>query len=322
MSAAAIVVERPGPPEVLELRSVPVADPGPGQVRVAIEAIGVNFVDIVERRTGGAREFPFVPGYEACGTVEAAGPGTSLAVGTRVAMAMAPGAYAQLAVVAEERLVVVPEEIPAATAAAVMMQGMTAHALASSSAPVGPGSRVLVLAAGGGVGQLLVQIARLRGAEVVAVAAGEEKLEAARAAGASEAVPYTEFLAPDSPLRRSFDVVFDGVGADTYDASLASLAPRGTLALFGAVSGPVEPIAPRSLGTNGSVHLTWFAMTDFTAPGELRQRADELFGWLRDGRLQVRVVDTLPLAEAARAHALIESRQVAGKLILRPGAAR
>jgi NADPH:quinone reductase len=246
--------------------------------------------------------------------VDAAGPGTDVSPGARLAVAGETGAYAELLTVPARRAVRVPDGIASVAAAAVLMQGLTAHGLVTSCAPVEAGQRVLVLAAGGGVGQLLVQLAKQRGAEVAAVASTAEKRAAARAAGADRVVGYEEFETDGA----RYDVVFDGVGAATFESSLGKVAPRGTLAVFGMASGPVPAVQPQELQSRGSIHLTWFAMNDFTRDGELAERAESLFSDMASARLTVHVADVLALDDAASAHARLESRAVQGKLLLAP----
>ncbi|OUN01521.1 MAG: NADPH:quinone reductase [Firmicutes bacterium ZCTH02-B6] len=320
----AIRVQRPGGPEVLELAEVPLPEPGPGQVRIKVEAAGVNFIDVYHRSGLYSLPLPFTPGSEAAGLVDAVGPGTEgLAPGDRVAHAMQLGSYAQYQVVPADALVKVPEDVSLEDAAAAMLQGMTAHYLATSTFPLGPGHRVLIHAAAGGVGQLLVQVAKLRGATVFGTVSTEEKAHLAREAGADEVILYTEtdFEAEVRRLTdgRGVDVVYDSVGRTTFEASLRCLRPRGMLVLFGQSSGPVQAFDPQLLNKYGSLFLTRPSLGHYIADAqELAARAGELFSWIRSGKLRLRIDRTLPLARAAEAHRLLESRATAGKLLLRP----
>jgi NADPH:quinone reductase len=310
-----VSVTEPGSPEALRITAVEVPDPEPGDIRVRVEASGVNFIDVQERRGTYPRAVPFVPGYEAAGVVDAVGDGVELRCGTRVAVASERNTYAEYVTVPAGRVVPIPDAVSSVAAAALLMQGLTAHGLVTSAAPVSAGHRVLVLAAAGGVGRLLVQLSKRRGAEVVGVASTPEKRTAARAAGADRVIGYDELSAEAS----RFDVVFDGVGAATFGSSLRSVGRRGTLALFGMASGPVPDLQPQELQSRGSIHLTWFAMNDFIRqPSELRRRANSLLADLAAGRVTVHLAGVHPLREAACAHSRLESREVMGKLVLVP----
>ena len=321
----AIRVHACGGPEVLRYDELPTPAPQAGEALVEIAAAGVNFID-VQHREGRYKgpALPFTLGSEAAGTVTALGAGvTEVAVGDRVAYAMVVGAYAEHAVVPAKRLVKVPSGIDMQTAAAVMLQGLTAHYLTHSTYAVKPGDTALVHAAAGGAGQLITQVARLRGATVYGTVGGEAKAAVARAAGAAATIDYRaqDFEAEIKKLTngRGVDVVYDSVGKDTFDKSLNSLRPRGMLALFGFSSGPVAPFDPAVLGAKGSLFLTRPGLNQYIATREeLVARANDLFAWLAAGKLNVAIDRVLPLAEAAEAHRALEARRTAGKLLLVP----
>jgi NADPH2:quinone reductase len=304
---------------------VPVPVPHAGEALVEIAAAGVNFID-VQHRTGRYKPpaLPFTLGSEAAGVVTAVGAGvTEVAVGDRVAYAMVLGAYADYAVVPARRLVKVPAAVDVQTAAAVMLQGLTAHYLTHSTYAIKPGDSALVHAAAGGAGQLITQVARLRGATVYGTVGGAAKAELARAAGAAATIDYRtqDFDAEIKTLTngRGVDVVYDSVGKDTFDKSLNCLRPRGYLALFGFSSGPVAPFDPAVLGAKGSLFLTRPGLNQYVATREeLTGRANDLFAWLAAGKLKVTIDRVLPLAEAALAHEALEGRQTAGKVLLVP----
>ncbi|MBX9391168.1 quinone oxidoreductase family protein [Streptomonospora nanhaiensis] len=318
----AVVVKEPGGPEVLRLTEAPDPEPGPGEVVVDVEARGVNFIDIYQRSGAYAVPTPFVPGVEAAGTVATLGEGVDgPRVGARVAWAMVPGAYAERAVVPADRLVPVPDGVGAEQAAAVLLQGLTAHYLTHSTYPVQPGDTVLVHAAAGGTGLLLVQLAKARRARVIATVSTDAKADLARAAGADEVIRYdrTEVAPAVRELTGGAGVaaVYDGVGAATFDASLASLRPRGVLALFGQASGAVPPVDPQRLNSAGSVFLTRPTLAHYVAEREeLLERASDVLGLVAAGALRVRVGGRYPLAEAARAHEDLAGRRTTGKLLL------
>lgn len=320
----AIVVETPGGPDALLVRDVSVPEPGPGQVRVKVKAAGVNFIDVYHRSGLYAIEPPFTPGMEGAGVVDAVGPGVEAPkVGQRVAYAMQRGSYAQYHVVPADQVVVVPDDVSTRDAAALMLQGMTAHYLACSTFPLKPGHRALVHAAAGGVGLLLVQIAKMRGATVYGTVSTEEKARLARDAGADEVILYTEADFEQEIARltdgEGVDVVYDSVGRTTFEGSLRSLKPRGYLVLYGQSSGPVEPFDAQLLNRYGSLFLTRPSLGHYAETREeLQERADDVFEWVRDGRLTLRIDRELPLTEAAEAHRLLESRATSGKLLLIP----
>ena len=319
----AVRVHETGGPEALRHEEIDVPAPGPGQALVRLDAAGVNFIDVYKRAGLYKVPLPATLGEEGAGTVVAVGDGvTDVRAGDRVAWASVLGAYAEHAVVPAARLVKLPEGVSTRDAAALMLQGMTAHYLATSTYPLAPGDRCLVHAAAGGVGLLLVQIAKKRGAFVIGTAGSDEKAELARAAGADEVVVYTrqDFAAETKRLTdgRGVQVVYDSVGKTTFLAGLDVVAPRGLMALFGQSSGPVAPIDPQLLNAKGSLFLTRPTLAHYTAtPEELRGRAGELFAWVADGSLDVRVGAEFALGEAAEAHRALEGRRTTGKVLLR-----
>jgi NADPH2:quinone reductase len=322
----AIQVREHGGPEVLVYGDVPDPTPGPGQAVVQIEASGLNFIDVYHR-TGFYKlpaPPPFIPGQEAAGTVIAVGEGVhDVAPGDRVAYCGIIGAYAEKAAVPAARLVKVPEGVSTRQAAAVMLQGMTAHYLATSTCPLEPGDACVVHAAAGGVGLLLCQIAKLRGARVFATVSTDEKAALARQAGADEVILYTrqDFAAEVKRLTgdRGVRVVYDSVGKTTFNQGLTCLAPRGLMALFGQSSGPVPPLDPGILAAHGSLFLTRPTLGHYIADrGDLTARAHDLFTWLAAGTLTVRIGADYPLRDAAAAHRALEGRQTTGKVLLHP----
>ncbi len=320
----AIRVHETGGPEVLRPEEVEPPEPGAGEARVRVAVAGVNYVDTYHRTGLYPKDRPFIPGVEGAGTVEAIGPDVEhVAVGDRVAWAMSPGSYAEAAVVPGWRLVPVPEGVDIEVAAAVMVQGMTAHFLVNSTYPLGPEDVAVVHAAAGGVGLLLVQMAKARGATVIGTCSTEDKAERVRRAGADHVIRYTKVeFRPE--VRRLTDgrgatVVYDSVGKATFRESLASLRPRGMLVLYGQASGPVEPIDPQALAQGGSLFLTRPSLAHHTlGRAEVEWRAGEVLDAVRDGSLDVRIHEILPLDEAERAHRMLESRGTSGKLLLLP----
>jgi NADPH:quinone reductase len=321
----AIIAERTGGPEVLRVAEREAPRPGPGEVVVEVAAAGVNFMDIYQREGIGnyRTEPPFVLGAEGAATVTAVGEDvTSLAVGDRVAWAGPSGSYAEQVALPARRLVPVPDGVSLQVAAAAMLQGMTAHYLANSTYPVREGDVAVVHAAAGGVGLLLTQMVKRRGGVVVGTTSSGEKAELAISAGADHVVRYDRFrdIVDEVTDGAGAHVVYDGVGKDTFDASLEALRPRGMMVLYGAASGPVPPLDPQRLNAGGSLYLTRPTLVHYIADAEeLRWRAGEVFDWITKGELDVRIGGTYPLADAARAHEDLAARRTTGKLLLLPG---
>ena len=320
----AIRVPVRGGPEVLQLEDLPDPKPAAGEVLVRMEATGVNFIETYQRKGQYPMTLPYTPGSEGAGTVIGVGDGvTSVRAGERVASQNFRGSYAELSVALADRVVAIPVGVDTKTAAAAILQGLTAHYLTTSTYPLARGDWCLVHAAAGGVGLLLCQIAKKRGAFAIGTVSTEEKAKLAREAGAHATIRYTEqdFAAETRRLTngKGVAVVYDSVGATTFDGSLDSLAPRGLLALFGQSSGPVPPIDPQLLNKKGSLFLTRPTLAHYVATrDELLARSTELFGWILDGSLKVRVHASYPLAEAAAAHKALESRGTTGKVLLTP----
>ncbi len=321
----AIQITETGGPEVLRLAELPDPEPGPGQLLVEIAAAGVNYIDTYQRSGAYPMPLPFIPGSEGAGTVTAVGPDVSdVSVGDQVAWAASPGSYAELAVVPAEKAVPVPQGVDLEIAAGCLLQGMTAHYLTVSVHAVQPGETVLVHAAAGGVGLLLTQLATARGGRVIGTVSTPEKERLAREAGAAEMIRYTEIDDIAGEVRRltggdGVAAVYDGVGASTFDASLASLRKRGMLALFGASSGPVSPVDPQRLNSAGSVFLTRPTLGRYVATREeLTWRAGEVFEAILDGSLRITIGGRYPLADARRAHEDLQGRRTTGKLLLLP----
>jgi NADPH2:quinone reductase len=314
-----------GGPEVLRYEEVPTPAPGPGEALVRLEAIGINFVDIYQRLGQYKVPLPFVAGSEGAGVVEAVGAGAGgVRQGDRVAYAGVPGAYATHAVVPAQRLVPLPAGVDVRQGAAVMLQGMTAHYLSHATYPLRADDTALIHAAAGGVGLLLVQMAKMRGARVIGTVSTAAKATLAREAGADEVVLYEaqDFEAEAKRLTggRGVQVVYDSVGRATFDRSLNCLAPRGYLVLYGQASGPVPPLDLQVLAQKGSLFVTRPTMGSYVATREaLLERAGAVLGWVASGRLRVRIDRTFPLAEAAEAHRALASRATTGKLLLIPG---
>jgi NADPH:quinone reductase len=320
----AIRVHEFGGLDVLKYEDVAKPEPGASEVRVKIEATGVNFIDVYQRKGLYKPPLPFVLGQEAAGVVDAIGTGVKdLKIGDRVAYASVMGSCAEYAVVPAWRLVPVPNGVTAQQVAAVILQGMTAHYLATTTYPLKPGDIALIHAAAGGTGALLVQIAKHCGARVIATVGSEEKARVAKAAGADNIIIYTQadFETEVKKLtnNKGVNVVYDSVGKDTFDKSLNCLKPRGMMALFGQSSGPVPPFDPQILNAKGSLFLTRPTLAHYTADrAELLERAGDLFKWILAGKLAVRIDKTFPLANVADAHGYLESRQAIGKLLLIP----
>jgi NADPH2:quinone reductase len=319
-----IQVRAYGGPEVLTPTELATPEPGAGEVRVDLVATGVNFIEIYQRTGDYPVALPYVPGAEGAGTVSAVGPGVdSVRVGDRVASVDIPGSYAVQALVAADRVVPLPDSITPESAAAALLQGLTAHYLLFDSYPVRPGDAVLVHAAAGGMGLLLTQLATKLGAQVIGTVSTPDKEALARQAGATEVIRYTESNVVDEVKRITggvgVAVAYDGVGKDTFESSLASLRLRGTLVLYGAASGAVPALDPQRLQAAGSVFLTRPTLRHhIVTPSELEARSAELFGWIADGTLSVRVHERYPLAQARKAHEDLQDRRTAGKLLLVP----
>jgi NADPH2:quinone reductase len=318
----AVVVPTHGGPEVLTVEERPTPEPGPGQLLVDSAGAGVNFIDTYQRGGVYPVATPFVPGSEGAGRVSAVGPGVSgVAVGDRVAWMSAPGSYAEQVVVPADQAVPVPDGIPDDVAAGALLQGITAHYLAYSTYPVQPGDTALVHAGAGGVGLLLTQLVKQRGGRVIATVSTDEKEALARAAGADEVLRYEGFRDAVRELTggRGVDVVYDGVGKATFDASLESLRPRGMMVLFGGSSGQVPPFDPQRLNRLGSLYLTRPTTGAYIATREeLTWRAGDIFEGIAAGTLDVRIGGRYALEEAGRAHEDLESRRTTGKLVLLP----
>jgi NADPH:quinone reductase len=320
----AIRVHAPGAAEAMKLEDVPEPQPKAGEAVVRVDAAGLNYIDVYQRSGLYKLDMPLTLGLEAGGTVTAVGAGvTEVKVGDKVAYTGVPGAYAQSAAVPAARLVVLPQGVSTKQGAAIMLQGTTAHYLACSTYPLKKGDTCLVHAAAGGVGLILCQIARLRGARVIGTVSTEEKAKLAREAGADETILYTkqDFAAEVKRITggKGLQVVYDSVGKDTWEGSLNCLAPRGLIALYGQSSGPIGQIDPQILNTKGSLFLTRPSLNAYiTTREELMQRAGDLFGWIRDGRLKLRMEFEFPLKDAAEAHRALEGRKTTGKVLLIP----
>jgi len=319
----AVVVERTGGPEVLTLGERDVSQPGPGEVLVQVAAVGVNYMDIYQRQGIGAyrAELPFVPGSEGAGRVIAAGSGGGFAVGDMVAWGSVGGSYAEQVVVPVGQAVRVPDGVSAEVAAAVMLQGLTAHYLCVSTYPVRQGDVAVVHAAAGGVGLLLTQMIKRRSGIVVATTSSAAKGELARRAGADHVTDYAGFrdVVAEVTGGTGAHVVYDGVGKDTFDDSLAALRRRGMMVLYGGASGQVPPFDPQRLNAGGSLYLTRPRLAHYIADrDELAWRAGDLFEWIAAGELDVRIGGTYPLGDAGRAHEDLAARRTTGKLLLVP----
>jgi len=321
----AVRVNEHGGPEVLSYEDVPVPEPGEGQARVRLAASGVNFIDVYQRTGVYPQDLPFTLGLEGAGEVEAVGEGVEeITPGDYVAFAGVPGAYAEYIVAPAERLVPFNVTlVEARMAAAVMLQGMTAHYLTHSTFPIEEGQSVLLHAAAGGVGLSLIQLAKMRGATVIGTVSTEEKAQLAKDAGADEVILYTEqdFVEETERITdgEGVHVVYDSVGKDTFDGGLDCLRPRGYMVLFGQSSGPVPPFDLQILNQKGGLYVTRPAIAQYTATREeLLWRAESLFSWIGQGNLSVHVGGTYRLSEADQAHRDLEGRKTTGKLILMP----
>lgn len=320
----AIRIHETGGPEKLRADDIPVPSPGAGEVRIRVEAAGLNFIDTYQRSGLYAVPLPFTLGAEIAGVISAVGADVrDFSVGDRVATAKASGGYAAEALAPAAHVVKIPNGVTTQTAAALMLQGLTAHYLAVDTFPLKPGHTALIHAAAGGVGLLLVQLAKRAGARVIATVGSDEKVALARGAGADEVVVYTRDNF--TTAARAFtgglgvDVVYDAVGKDTFSGSIDSLRPRGMFVSFGNASGPVAPFAPLLLSQKGSLYFTRPTLVQYTqTSAELRGRTDDLFGAVLSGALKVRVGATFPLTEAAAAHRALEGRGTTGKVLLLP----
>ena len=320
----AIRIHETGGVDTLRVDTVAVPAPGAGEVRLRVEAAGVNFIDTYQRSGLYAVPLPHTLGLEAAGIVTAVGAGVAeFSVGDRVASARVVGAYAGEALAPAAHTVKLPAGITTLTAGALMLQGMTAHYLAGATFPLQAGDTALVHAGAGGVGLLLTQIAKLRGARVLATVGTEDKAVLAREAGADAVCIYTRENFVEAvrafTAGRGVDVAYDAIGKDTFDGTLASLRPRGMFVSYGNSSGPVAPFAPLVLAQKGSLFFTRPTLAHYTlTTAELQARTGELFGWVESGALKVRIGATYPLAQAAEAHRALEGRQTTGKVLLVP----
>ncbi len=320
----AIRVHQYGSPEVMILEDVPPPKAKEGHAVVRLEAIGVNFIDIYQRMGLYPLPLPFTPGNEGAGTVQEIGPDvTEVSPGDQVAYSGATGSYAQYALVPSWRLVKIPKGVDPNKAAAAMLQGMTAHYLSHDTYPLKTNDFCVVHAAAGGVGLLLVQMAKRRGARVIATVSTQEKARLARTAGADWVILYNE-QDFESEVKRLTDgsgvqVVYDSVGQATFEKSLNCLAPRGTMVLYGQASGPVPPFDPQILNARGSLFLTRPTLAHYTRNREeLLSRANQVLGWAVEGHLDIRIGGTFPLAKAGEAHRKLAGRETTGKILLLP----
>ena len=319
-----IQIRQTGGPEVLEWAELDDPEPGDGELAVRVEAAGLNFIDTYHRQGLYPMDLPFVPGVEGAGTVTAVGPGVErFSEGDRVAWTGAIGSYAEARTLDASKAVLVPDGVGLDEAAAVLLQGMTAHYLVFDTFPLSDGDRALVHAGAGGVGLLLTQMAKRQGAEIFTTVGSPEKAALSREAGADHVILYrdvdfadeVESIAGEQPL----DVVYDGVGASVFEASLGLLRRRGTMVTFGNASGPVDPISPLELMRGGSLFLTRPSLFDYVATREeLEARADAVFGMIASGELEVRIGERFPLPDAAEAHRALEGRATTGKVLLIP----
>jgi NADPH2:quinone reductase len=320
----AIRIHTPGGPEALKLDDVPEPTPGPGQALVKLAAAGVNFIDVYFRTGMYKAPLPLTLGLEGAGVVTAVGTGvTDVKIGDTVAWTGVPGSYAQMAVVPADRLVKLPPGVEPKVGAAAMLQGLTAHYLVRSSYPLKKGDTCLVHAAAGGMGLLLCQMGKMLGATVIGTVSTEEKAALAKGAGAEHVILYTQQDFEPEVKRitggRGVDVVYDGVGATTFDKSLNCLRPRGYMILFGAASGPVPPLDLQVLNVRGSLFLQRPSLNHhIAAREELLQRAGEILGWIKEGKIKLRIEHQFPLAQAAEAHKALEGRKTTGKILLIP----
>lgn len=319
-----IQVTKIGGPEELKLADAPIPAPAAGQALVRVHAAGVNFIDVYFRTGLYKSDLPFTPGSEGSGVVESVGPGvTTVQPGDRVAYAMVRGSYTEYAIVPAAQLVKLPSHVDFPTAAAAMLQGMTAHYLTHSTFALKKGDTALVHAAAGGAGGLIVQMAKMLGATVFGTAGSDEKAAIAKQAGADEVIVYTkqDFVAEVKRLTngRGVDVIYDSVGVSTFLQGLDAIRPRGMMVLFGQSSGAVAPFDPGILNGKGSLFLTRPSLGHYVATREeLEWRSGDVLRWIDEGKLKLRIDRTYPLAQAADAHRDLEGRKTAGKLILLP----
>lgn len=320
----AIVVKEKGGPEKLVLEDVTDPTPGPGEILVDVTAAGLNYIDTYHRGGLYPMDFPITPGLEGSGKVVDIGDQVDgFSVGDRVAWTNVIGSYSELHLIPAESAIPVPDDIDAKVAAAILLQGITAHYLAKDTFPLSAGHRCLVHAGAGGVGLLLTQIAKIIGAEVVTTVGAPEKAELSKGAGADQVIVYTEHDFKEAVIEMfgpdGIDVVYDGVGAATFEKGLDVLKPRGTMVTFGNASGPVPEISPLVLMQKGSLYLTRPTMFHYISTREdLLARTNDLFTWVGTGDVTVRIGDEFPLAEAAEAHRALESRRTSGKVLITP----
>ena len=318
-----ILVNRTGGPEVLSYEEMPLPEPGAGEVRVKVEAAGVNFVDTYFRKGLYSRDTPFTPGMEAAGVVDKSGDEVrEVEPGDRVVYAMQIGSYAEYSVVPAWKLAKLPDSVDTKSGAALMLQGMTAHYLSFSTYALKPDDTALVHAAAGGVGRLLVQMAKIRGARVFGVVSTQEKARLAKQAGADEVFVIGEVDFEEECGRltaEGVDVVYDSVGFDTFEKSLNCLKPRGLMVLYGQASGPVPPQDLQILNTKGSLYLTRPTLANYArSREEISERTSDIFNWLAAGKLELKIDREFPLSEAAEAHRYLEARKTKGKVLLLP----
>ncbi len=319
----AVRIHQFGGPEAFVYEDVDLPEPGPHQVRIKIEAAGLNYIDVYQRTGQYPIGLPQTLGMEAAGIVDATGDGVELNVGDRVAYAMGMGAYAEYALMPANNVVPVPEGVTSEQAAALMLQGMTAHYLSHTTYPLKKGNVALIHAAAGGVGLLLIQMAKRLGATVIGTVSTQEKADLAKQAGADEIILYTEadFQMESRKLTKGegVHVVYDSVGKTTFEKSLNSLRPRGYMVLYGQASGAVGELDPQVLNAKGSLFLTRPSLPHYILDREeLLWRSGDLFSWVQAGELDVRVDQTFALADAAKAHEYIEARKTKGKVLLVP----
>ncbi len=320
----AVRVHTPGGPEALRYEDVPEPTPKAGEALVKVDAAGLNYIDVYFRTGQSKAELPITLGLEAGGTVTAVGAGvTEVKVGDKVAYTGVPGAYAQVAAVPAAKLVVLPSGVTTRQGAAAMLQGMTAHYLVTSTWPLKKGDTCLVHAAAGGVGLLLCQMAKMRGARVIGTVSTDDKAKLAREAGADDVILYSkqDFETEVKQLTggKGLQVVYDGVGKTTFDKGFNCLAPRGMMVLYGAASGPVGSFDPQILNVKGSLFLTRPSLNHhLLTREELLARAGDVLGWIRDGKLKVRTEFEYALKDAAEAHRALEGRKTTGKVLLIP----